>query len=131
MRSELLLCAVCVPVFAFALAPASKAQDGSKPFSIDFVWGDLKTCTPVEVASPIFFVTNLPLRASKLSMTLTSASGLEVSGGTMPARKSGSYAGGEFSMRAPCEPGDYTWTATAQDSNGASLATASRTKPLP
>jgi hypothetical protein len=87
--------------------------------TLDYSWADVVGCRTIAKA-PAFRFSNVPEKAHSVSLVLTQGErefgGQEV---TLPA--TGLVAEGEISMRGPCVPGMYRWTATIKSATGSIL----------
>ncbi len=122
-------------VSSVVLTSASPAS----AFSMNFQWGNLKLCTsgrPNRVNNPTFSLSGVPDGTAKIKFKMKDLAvpSYNHGGGTAKYTGQSSIAPGAFKYKSPCPPNGshtYEWTATAVDSKGKKLGTATARKKYP
>lgn len=97
----------------------SSSNDGEP--TMDYSWTGVAGCRSISHA-PAFKFSNLPVNAQSVMLVLTQGE-REFGGQEIALPRSGLIAEGQVTMRGPCVPGMYRWTATIKSETGVILAT--------
>lgn len=97
----------------------SSSNDGEP--TMDYSWAGVAGCRSISHA-PAFKFSNLPANAQSVMLVLTQGE-REFGGQEIALPRSGLIAEGQVTMRGPCVPGMYRWTATIKSETGVILAT--------
>jgi hypothetical protein len=97
--------------------------------TLDYSWANFVGCKSISKA-PAFKFTNIPANARSASLVLTQGE-REFGGQEAILPASGLIPEGLITMRAPCLPGVYRWTATIKSATGVILATVHADRPFP
>jgi hypothetical protein len=99
---------------------ASDQPDGSKP-EFTYSWAGVPSCRTLS-RSPAFKFSNFPPNTRRVSLVLTQGE-REFGGQEIAFPATGLIAEGTVTMRGPCVPGNYRWTAILKSAAGDILAT--------
>ncbi|MDH2357117.1 hypothetical protein QCM80_42030 [Bradyrhizobium sp. SSUT112] len=97
----------------------SSSNDGKS--TMDYSWAGVAGCRSISHA-PAFKFSNLPANAQSVVLVLTQGE-REFGGQEIALPRSGLIAEGQVTMRGPCVPGMYRWTATIKSETGVILST--------
>jgi hypothetical protein len=103
--------------------PPNESRDKpnrSRP-EFTYSWAGVPSCRSLS-KSPAFKFSNFPPDARSVSLVLTQGE-REFGGQEIAFPSTGLIPEGAITMRGPCVPGDYRWTATLKSATGEILAT--------
>ena len=119
--------ALLIPLAILLFATSSRAEG---PMSLQTSWENIPRCVGRMGKNAAMTIKNAPRGTKSITATLTFGTA-ELGGESVPLAENGTIPLGAIHVIAPCSPGIYRWTVTAEDADGRVLTTVQKDMPFP
>jgi hypothetical protein len=119
---------VAVMLLATLLSGTSSRAEGE--MSMETSWDNVPRCVGRIGKNATMTIRNAPRGTKFISATLTFGT-RELGGERIPFPDNGIIAEGAVHLMAPCPPGTYRWTISAEDAHGGVLGTVHKNMDFP